>query len=236
MVPLTAMGIALLFAWAYILDPIAVPALGTFTPLPVTTPFAVSVHPKLRDPFMLANEWDTVLVNRDRMMRERQAAALEARDEEEFRRIERDDEEFFKRTGRHLARWKPRPKLALPTGNVTGTHRVAIPGAPPPPPSFTVGGVMVGARITAVLNSRVVAEGDTVQGFKVVHLDAHELELLGITDPWKGKRLRVEVNPAPTGLRFVKAARPRARSAGGRGVTVIPPIVGDGPLPEPEQR
>lgn len=225
-VPLSAIAIAQFLVWIYILDPIAAPGAGTFTPLPVATPFAVFVSPKLRDPFMLANEWDSVLVNRDRLLRGREQAAAEAREEEEYRRLEREDAEYFRRHGRHLAKWKPRAKLALPTTSAGGTARRAAVPAPPPPPAFTVGGVMTGGgTVTAVVNGRVVGEGDSVQGFKVTKLDAKTVELEGGIDPWKGKRLSVEVNPQPKGLSFVKG--PSIQGPPRRGVLVIPPMVGD---------
>lgn len=232
-VPIAAMALAGLLLWVYVLEPISVPPLGAFTPIPVAAPFAVFVHPKLRDPFLLANEWDAVLVNRDRLLRDRTLAAEAARDEEEQRNLEREDEEYFKRTGRHLAKWKPRPKLKVPLPSTPSSKpRARVPAPPPPPPAFVVGGIMIGGtHRTAVVNDRVVAEGDTIQGFKITHLDPLTIELMGVTDPWKGKRLRMDVAPAPAGLTYVRASRfagpPRP------GVLVIPPMVGEPLKPTP---
>ena len=224
-VPLAAMALAGFLIYYHALDGFNISAGPLFTPNPVATPFAVFVHPKLRDPFMLANEWDALLVSRDKMIRDRFSAAEAAREDAEEKRLEAEDEEYFRATGKHR---RLRNKLALPTSGTTSTPRhIAVPPPPPPPPAFKIAGVLIGGgQRTAVLNDRVVTVGDTVQGFKVTLLDGKTLELVGTIEPWKGKRLTVPVATPPPGVRFVKA-RSMLQSAGQRGVIVIPPMFGD---------
>jgi hypothetical protein len=245
-VPGAAMVTAAFILYSYVFDTSARSSNPTKIVVSVNEPKQVVVDRNLRDPIMIGNEWDAVLVNRSKLINDRKAAAEEAREEEKRRKEEADDEEYFKRTGKRREREKKgRKGLPGATSNTTVTRRPKVPPPPPPPPAFKVHGVVIsGATKTAVVNDRTVTIGDVVQGFRVDDLSLDVITLTGTVAPWKDKRLKIDTRPPPSGIKFLSEGETRALqltrgklrpSTGGspRPVTVLPTIVGDPEAPRP---
>lgn len=247
-VPGAAMAVAAFAVYTYAFDSGSRPGTPLKITVPITEPRPVVVDRNLRDPIMIGNEWDAVLVNRNKAIAERKAAAEEAREEERRKQQEQEDEDYFKRTGKRRLR-EPKAKkggLAGDTENVTGTRKPRAPAPPPAPPAFKVRGVVIsGSTRTAVVNEKTVTIGDVVQGFRVEDLTLDVIHLVGTVAPWKDKKLQIDTRPPPQGIRFLSedAARQLAATRGKlfrpptggspRPVMVLPTIIGEPEAPEP---
>lgn len=245
-VPGVAMAIAGFVVFSYVFDSGSRSATPVKIIAPVTEPRPVVVDRNLRDPIMIGNEWDAVLVNRSKAILDRRTAAEEAREEEHRKALEKEDDEYFRKTGKRRYR-EPKNKkggLAGDTSNVTGSRRPKVAPPPPPPPAFKVHGIVIsGATRTAVVNDRTVSAGDVVQGFKVEKITLDVIYLIGTVAPWKDKKVQIDTRPPPKGITFLsgdaarvlQTTRGRLRpSTGGspRPVTVLPTIVGEPEVPK----